>query len=137
MLVRLLLVEDHAVLAEATAEFLSRMGMEVRIAKSGGEALRAVGIFRPEIVLCDLGLPDVSGLDVARALHATAGIRDFLFVLHTALGDTELRSLERHVQGDEVHLCLSKPITEEKIGTLVHKLREMQERAQARERSAA
>jgi two-component system OmpR family response regulator len=123
MLARLLLVEDHAVLAEATAEFLRRMGIEVRIARSAAEALKAVEEFGPEIVLCDLGLPDRSGLDVARALRTKADMRRVLFVVHTALADTEIRILERQIDRDLVQLFLSKPITEEKIATLLREFR--------------
>jgi CheY-like chemotaxis protein len=122
MLARLLLVEDHAVLAEATAEFLRRMGIEVRIAKSAAEALIVAEAFSPEIVLCDLGLPDHSGLEVARALRAIVDMGNVLFALHTALSDTEIRILERQIHRDEVQLFVSKPITEEKIATLLREL---------------
>ena len=134
MFVRLLLVEDHAVLAEATAEFLRRAGIEVQVAKSGVEALQTATTFGPEIILCDLGLPDCSGLDVVRALRARTDIKRALFVIHTALADTEIQTLERHVQFDDVDLFLSKPITEEKIDRLVHELRAVQQRDEVPER---
>src|SRR5690348_12760538 len=82
---RLLLVEDYAPLAEATAEFLRNETLTVRIAKSGKEALLAAIEFRPQIVLFDLNLPDMSGLDVARALRSNADTKDALLVMHTAL----------------------------------------------------
>ena len=135
MLVRLLLVEDHAVLAEATAEFLRRMGIEVRIARSAAEALRAVEEFRPEIVLCDLGLPDRSGLDVARAFRTKANLKRVLFVLHTALADTEIHILERQINRDLVQLFLSKPITEEKIATLLREFRTLRDKPCVQARS--
>ena len=128
MLVRLLLVEDHAVLAEATAEFLRRMGIEVRIARSAADALRAAIAFNPEIVLCDLGLPDHSGLDVARALRGTVDMRKVLFVLHTALADTEIHILERQIDRGLVQLFLSKPITEEKIVILLREFRTLRDK---------
>ena len=134
MFVRLLLVEDHAVLAEATAEFLRRAGIEVQVAKSGTEALQTAKTFGPEIILCDLGLPDCSGLDVVRALRARQDLKRPLFVIHTALADSEIQTLERHVQFGDVDLFLSKPITDEKIDRLVHELQAVQRREETPER---
>jgi hypothetical protein len=45
-----------------------------------------------------------------------------LFALHTALSDTEIRILERQIHRDEVQLFVSKPITEEKVATLLREL---------------
>ena len=49
--VRLLLVEDHAGLAEAKQEFLQSEGLEVRLASTGREALRVAVAFQPDIVV--------------------------------------------------------------------------------------
>lgn len=120
MPVRLLLVEDHAVLAEATADYLRSMGFEVQIAESADEAIKAAETFGPEIVLCDLSLPDRSGLDVASALHAKSG--KALFVLHSALADADLSMLSRQDHREQIQLFLSKPITEQKIETMLREL---------------
>jgi len=118
---RLLLVEDYAPLASATEEFLSAAGLEVRIATSGAEALNAAPTFQPEIVLCDLSLPDMSGLDVARALRENPLTKDVLFALHTAVDEVEVRELQRTLT-PRVDLVLPKPITMEKVKNLVDKL---------------
>jgi|SRR5687768_14699145 len=115
---RLLLVEDHVPLAEATADWLRKMGMEVQITGSGNEALQATVVFRPEIVLCDLRLPDISGYDVARLLKAKRQSASIFFVMHTAIADTDIPTFER-LAGPDVHLCVSKPITEEKLDRLL------------------
>jgi CheY-like chemotaxis protein len=114
---RLLLIEDHASLAEATAGWLRAMGMEVRIAGSGNEALPAAAVFRPEIVLCDMCLPDISGLEVARLLKAKQESANVFFVIHTAFGDTDVRKFEQ-AGPRAVDLCFSKPITKEKLDRL-------------------
>ena len=67
---RVLLVEDHEPLAEATAEFIRDKGLEVQIASNGREALEMAASFHPEIVLCDMRLPDMPGYEVAQALRA-------------------------------------------------------------------
>ncbi len=75
---RILLVEDHPFNAEAMQRLLSRKGgHEVRVAHDGPEALEAAAAWRPDLALVDLGLPGMSGLDLAKrmqALPATAGI---------------------------------------------------------------
>src|SRR5215510_14239938 len=92
---RVLLIEDHAELAEATAEFMRSEGLEVLIASTGHSGLEMAEAFRPEIVLCDISLPDMTGLDVARALRARPGTKNVLIAMHTALGERDLRTFER------------------------------------------
>jgi len=118
-LLRLLLIEDHAELSNMTAEFLRGMGLEVRTAKSAEEALGIAGVFLPEIVLCDLSLPDMSGLEVARMLRLNPDTRDVFFAIHTAMAQAEIRVLERHVNAAEVNMILSKPLTEETLDKLL------------------
>jgi DNA-binding response OmpR family regulator len=111
---RLLLVEDYEPLALATADFLRNAGLEVRVAETGREALTLVVEFRPEIVLCDLKLPDMAGLDIARALRKDSATRNVLFVIHTAFRETEV-----DVGVRDVDLFLSKPMDEEKLEKLL------------------
>ena len=116
--VRLLLVEDHVIFAEATAEFLRGTGLEVEIAKSGESALEQAVVFRPDIVLCDIRLTDMSGLDVARALRANPVTEGALIAIHTAMDETDIQALERGFSRDEF-LFLSKPLTKEKLNRLL------------------
>jgi DNA-binding response OmpR family regulator len=115
---RVLLVEDHASLAQATAEFLKAYGLDVRIANSGEEALDAAAEFRPEIVVCDMRLPDLSGLDVARTLRARCETSNAVLAISTALSDGELRFLGANAHRD-VDLFLPKPLSEAGIRTLL------------------
>ena len=133
---RLLLIDDHAPLAEATADWLREMGMEVRIAGSGNEALQAAAVFRPEIVLCDMCLPDISGLDVARRLEAKRESANVFFVMHTAFGDTDIRTFEQAAGPRAVHLCFSKPITKEKLDRLLREFAAHSRHTDKRERTA-
>jgi two-component system CheB/CheR fusion protein len=73
---RVLVVEDDADAASSLAEVLELWGHEVRIAHDGPAALAAARTFRPEVVLCDLGLPGMSGHDVARAFRADPELRE-------------------------------------------------------------
>lgn len=114
---RVLLIEDYEPLAEATAAFMESHGLRVRIASTGQEALDLTPAFQPEIVLCDVRLPDMSGFDVARALRATPGAKDVLIAIHTAMGESDLRALGP--ADKSVNMYLSKPLTEDKLDTLL------------------
>ena len=67
--VRALVIEDDLSLEDAVLEVLTSIGCdEVRFARSGHAALDLVTTFLPDIVLLDLGLPDIDGIDVCRML---------------------------------------------------------------------
>ena len=65
----LLLVDDDAAFRTVMAAELSRSGYDVRTAASGEEALAACAETEPQVILLDLQLPGMSGLDVLKALR--------------------------------------------------------------------
>jgi CheY-like chemotaxis protein len=65
---RILIVEDDQYLREAFRTMLEDGGYQVSEAGSGAQALAVLEQEKPDIILLDLGLPDTSGLDVARAI---------------------------------------------------------------------
>jgi DNA-binding response OmpR family regulator len=69
---RLLVVEDDADLASAVALELDHAGYEVRIEHDGPAALRAHDEWEPDVVVLDLGLPSLDGVDVCRRLSASS-----------------------------------------------------------------
>ena len=70
--VRLLIVDDHEVVREGLAAVLARQpGFKVVAqADSGAEALQSVVQLRPDLVVLDLGLPDISGIELCREIRA-------------------------------------------------------------------
>jgi CheY-like chemotaxis protein len=63
-------VEDNRDARESLSLLLELNDHEVTAVGSGREAIEAVDALRPDVVVCDIGLPDVSGLDVIRAIRA-------------------------------------------------------------------
>jgi CheY-like chemotaxis protein len=104
---RVLIVDDEHDTADTMRILLEGAGHEAEVAYSGPAALEAARRLRPDVVLCDLGLPGLSGLEVAAALRAdplTAGAR---LIAVSGYGQEEdvRRSLEA---GFELHL--TKPV---------------------------
>jgi CheY-like chemotaxis protein len=66
-------VDDNADAADTLAELVRLLGHDVQVAYDGPSAVQAARASRPDVVLCDLGLPGMDGYDVARALRAGGG----------------------------------------------------------------
>jgi len=85
---RVLVVEDDEEIAEVLGRSLRKEGYEVRLSADGNEALDAAGVFSPDLVLLDLGLPGLDGVEVCRRLRAEG---DVPILMLTARGETEDR----------------------------------------------
>ena len=114
---RVLVIEDHPDLAAATADLLETEGLDVRTALSGHEALEIAPTFQPQLVLCDMNLPDMSGLDVFREVRSNPSAEGTYFVILTGMPRLDAAQLQ-------VDLCMSKPITIEAIAILVQAARQ-------------
>ena len=119
---RVLLVEDHADLAEATAELMRHHGLDVSIASSGRDALKLAEEFNPVVVLCDLALSDMTGLEVVQALRARRGANDFLTVILSAMSANNLREIERRTKTGGITLFLPKPLTSDILTDIIARL---------------
>lgn len=84
---RILVIEDEADIAALIAYQLAHAGYQVRTASNGPEAVRALQADSPDLVVLDLMLPDVSGLELLRSLRAQAETRDTPVIIVTARGD--------------------------------------------------
>jgi two-component system, sensor histidine kinase len=69
--VRIVVVDDDRDTAAMMSTLLRMAGHEVEAAHDGAGALQAVSRFKPEVVLLDLGMPDIDGLEIARRLRRT------------------------------------------------------------------
>ncbi len=71
---RILLVEDEAAIAESVAYSLQGEGFEVRIAADGMEGLTSFRSFSPDLIVLDLMLPRLSGLDLCRIIRKESSV---------------------------------------------------------------
>ena len=101
------MVEDHRDSADCLRLLLEYCGHEVAVAYSGPDGVRAAERYRPDVVLCDIGLPGLDGYGVAAALrqHPAAGKARLIAI--TAYGSDEARRRTREV-GFERHFV--KPV---------------------------
>ncbi len=78
---RILVVDDEPLILRATSRLLTKAGYEVIEAATGKEGLRLVKETRPELVLLDVMLPDISGLQVCHRIKADADLAGIFVVL--------------------------------------------------------
>src|SRR3981081_3401703 len=77
---KILIVDDEAMIRKAIHLALEKEGYEVVEAETGGEALRRIELSKPDLILLDIMLPDVSGFDVCRDIRK-AGLRVPIIIL--------------------------------------------------------
>src|SRR5205823_3427292 len=104
---RVLIVEDNRDAAESLRDLLELAGNTVSVAYSGPEALEVAQQFRPEVVLCDLGLPGMDGYQVARALRQDLVTATASLIAISGYGEEEDRHRSREA-GFDLHL--TKPV---------------------------
>ena len=88
---RVLVVEDDAAVAESTALLLRLGGHQVQVARSGPSALQIASVFRPQVVLLDIGLRGMDGYETARRLRASPEGAGLCLIAVTGYGDAQTR----------------------------------------------
>jgi DNA-binding response OmpR family regulator len=88
---RVLVVDDFQDAATITQMLLEAHGHDCRIAVTGTEALAVAEAFDPEVAILDIGLPDLSGFEIARILRGRKTKRLLYLAAVTGWGDRETR----------------------------------------------
>jgi PAS domain S-box-containing protein len=104
---KILVVDDRIDGAEMMAMLLRSWGHEVRIEHNGPNALHRAGEFLPDVILLDIGLPEMNGYEVARRLRQETRLADVRLVAITGYGQEEDRERSR-MAGFNIHLV--KPV---------------------------
>lgn len=110
MVARVLVVEDEATLAEVLVAYIRRAGYETQHAADGSAALTAWERFRPDVVLLDVLLPTISGLDVLRRRRRTGDPAAVIMI--SARGEEEDRLVGLETGADDY---VVKPLSPREI----------------------
>ncbi len=106
----MLVVEDNADARESLRMLLEAEGHEVAVAGHGGEALELLASFRPQLAFVDVGLPGMSGYELARAMRTARG-ETIVLVALTGYGAQEDRRAA-FAAGFNLHLTKPVPFSE-------------------------
>jgi signal transduction histidine kinase/ActR/RegA family two-component response regulator len=104
---RVLVVDDIADVADVLKMLLDLEGFETRVAYSGVAALESARDFRPDVVICDIGLPEMDGHEIARRLRRDPDMAPAMLIALTGWGaEGEVRRTRE--SGFDFHLV--KPV---------------------------
>ena len=102
-----LVVDDNKDAADSLAMLLQLEGCTVATAADGAEALAAFDRLQPEIVLLDIGLPDIDGYEVARRMRSRQGPKKAMLIALTGWGQDQDKRRAAQAGFDE---HLTKPV---------------------------
>lgn len=109
---RVLVIEDNVDAADTLRKALERYAHEVQVARGGPEGIAKARALKPDVLLCDLGLPGMDGFEVARAFRADDLLESVFLVALSGYASPE--DLQRAAEaGFELHLA--KPVAIEKL----------------------
>jgi CheY-like chemotaxis protein len=109
---RVLVVDDNLDAADSLVTLLGMLGHTATVAHDGPDGLDAARAFVPDLVLLDIGLPGMSGHEVARAIRRTSALRDVVLVALTGWGAQSDLELSQEAGFDQ---HLTKPVSLEAL----------------------
>lgn len=109
---RIMVVDDNSDAANMLAALAQEMGHTTQVCYSGTQAISSAQAFFPQVVLLDIGLPDINGYEVARRVRAIPGMEKSILVALTGYGASE--DVEKAIAaGFDQHLL--KPATKQQL----------------------
>jgi CheY-like chemotaxis protein len=110
----ILVVDDNEASAQTLTWMMEAMGHEVKMANDGATALRVAPSFKPDVVLLDLGMPDIDGYEICRRLRKLPGFDQVKIIAQTGWGTPEQQQLSKDA-GFDGHLI--KPVDVQALHT--------------------
>jgi DNA-binding response OmpR family regulator len=121
---RVLVVEDDRDIAELVRRYLEKAGFAVEVIASGSDALKAIAARAPELLVLDLMLPQVDGLEICRAVRADPRTTAVPIIMLTARAEESERIVGLELGADDY---IAKPFSPNE---LVARVRALLRRAQ-------
>ena len=116
---RVLIVDDNVDAASTLALILRHDGYDVHVATDGKSAIENTRRLRPQVMICDLGMPVMGGLEVARTVRADESCGPVVLIALTGFGD-EYSKLKSQEAGFEFYLI--KPVDPEEVEALLRSI---------------
>jgi two-component system phosphate regulon response regulator PhoB len=123
---RILIIEDESGLTRSLSWYFNKEGYETHIAENGTDGLRKAQTLLPDVVLLDIMLPGMNGLDVCRELRAGERTRDIPIIMLTAKSEETDQVVGYSLGADDY---VSKPVSNK---VLLHKVKALLRRVQGR-----
>ena len=121
--IKVLIVEDYAPLADTLEYQLKRAGYDVSRAADGREAVSLAKLTLPEVIILDVDLPSLSGIEVCRLLRNDPSTKDTLILMLSAMGEESDQLVGFAIGADDY---VVKPVESYKV--LLQRLKALQRR---------
>lgn len=118
---RVMVVEDGRNAADILAMFFEMEGHEVVVAYDGAEAVEKAAVFHPNLVLMDIGMPRMDGLEAARRIRCQRGGSAAVII---ALSGLDQDDDKRQCTEAGIDFHLSKPVCPKELRTVIGRFRE-------------
>lgn len=116
-----LVVDDSLSARRSLAQFVEDLGLEVRTARDGMEAVSLIEVRKPDLILVDMEMPKMNGLELTSHVRASENIKNLPIIMITS------RSTEKHRKTAEekgVNYFMVKPFAEDELAGHIHSLLE-------------
>jgi CheY-like chemotaxis protein len=117
---RILVIEDNRMAARTMRMFMTRRGHTIEVAHTGREGIETARRFRPEVILCDIGLPEFDGYKVAQQLRQEGELKGAYLIGVSGYGQEQDKQ-RAWESGFDAYLV--KPINLLDVETLMAKFR--------------
>ncbi len=112
---RLLVAEDNRVNRLLISKFLAAVPVQLRFARNGAEAVDLAATYRPQVILMDMSMPEVNGLEATRQIRQMAIAQPFIAALTANVDDSSRRACVE--AGMDAFLC--KPLARQELLSLL------------------
>jgi len=112
----ILIIEDEPLIRQNTAEALELFGYSVLLAENGASGIQMVTEYRPDLIICDIMMPESDGYSVLQALQSDPATATVPFIFMSALADRKSVRRGMEVGADDY---ITKPFTSQELVTAV------------------
>lgn len=118
-----MIVDDEPDIREIIAYNLQKEGFDVDTAKNGNEAIEKVNSFKPNLVILDIMMPGMNGIEVCQYLRSKPALNDLLIIMLTALSDesTQIKGLETGAD-DYVNKPISPKVLVSRVNAMFRRI---------------